>query len=62
MARAIYAAPVHLELAAQVAALRARVAELETELAALRAAAVSDIEAEFRQVARADEAQLTPTG
>lgn len=61
MARALYAAPVHLELVAQIAALRARVAELETEVAALRATAVSDIDEEFRQVARADQSQLAPT-
>lgn len=62
MARALYAAPIHVELAAQVASLRARVSELEAELAALRAAAVGDIDAEFRNVARDEAAALAPAG
>lgn len=60
MARVLYAAPIHADLAAQVASLRARVRELETELAALRAA--GDLDAEFRQVARDEAAALTPAG
>lgn len=62
MARALYAAPIHAELAAQVASLRARVSELEAELAALRTAAVGDIDAEFRSVARDEAAALTVAG
>lgn len=57
MARALYVAPVNLESAAQIASLRARVSELEAEVAALRAAAdqrlaVELLDAELRQVAR----------
>lgn len=62
MARALYVAPIHADLAAQVASLRARVSELEAELAALRHAAVGDIDAEFRSVARDEAAALAPAG
>jgi len=41
MARALYVAPVNLESAAQIASLRARVKELETEVSALRSEVVS---------------------
>jgi hypothetical protein len=62
MARALYAAPIHTELVAQVASLLARVSELEAELAALRTATVGDIDAEFRSVARDEVAALAPAG
>ena len=62
MARALYVAPIHADLVAQVASLRARVSELEAEVAALRATAVGDIDAEFRSVTRDEAAALTPAG
>lgn len=62
MARALFAAPIHADLAAQLASLRARINELEAEVAALRAAAVGDLDAEFRSVADDEVAALAPIG
>ncbi len=52
MARALYAAPVDPISAAQLASLRARVTELEAEIATLRAASELALDAELREVAR----------
>lgn len=54
MARALYAATLtDPATAAQLAALRRRVRELEAEVATLRAAAVIDLDAEFAAVSEA---------
>lgn len=58
MARALFAAPVDPIAAAQIASLRARINELETEVAMLRAASSLALEVEFEQVA-AERAALT---
>ncbi|MCB0914444.1 MAG: hypothetical protein H6525_08555 [Actinobacteria bacterium] len=52
MARALFAAPVDPITAAQLASLRARVSELEAEVATLRAASELALEAELSQVAQ----------
>jgi cell division protein FtsB len=59
MARALFAAPIHhAEVAAQIASLRARITELEAEVAQLRAD--RQIDDEFRQVAAAEAVELSP--
>ncbi len=58
MARALFVAPVDPVTAAQLASLRARINELETEVAMLRAASSLALEVEFEQVA-AERAAFT---
>jgi cell division protein FtsB len=51
MARTLFAAPIDPATAAQLASLRARVSQLEAEVATLRAASSLALDAELEQVA-----------
>lgn len=51
MARTLFAAPIDPTTAAQLASLRARVSQLEAEVATLRAASSLALDAELEQVA-----------